>query len=297
MAVTQVSSLAPGTPTEIIDALTLSYLRNAVVVTPMVRFVDISGIPGLKYDFNSFGSLSFVAKTQGTDFTPEALTVVEDGTVTASELGLTVDISDIAREAMANLSDEELAREIANAAADKMEIDVCAQFMDFTTTKGTTGVALTRLDVDQAITALRVAKAPSTQQANSNLPPNLCGYFGVLSESGIAQLSASILAAGLTMQSPSTTEMLETLGAKAADAARFKYMGVNFFGQELVGTTGGDRNGAILCPAAIGLVQKRAPRIERQRHAIGTSEYHVGSVVYGTNGIKLAFGVELLHLA
>lgn len=297
MAVTGTTQFAQNIPTELIDRLVLSYLRNAVVVTPMVRVVDISGTPGLKYDFNSFGSLAAAAKTQGTDFTAAALSISEDGTVTAAEVGLALQISDIAREASPNISDDDLARELANAVAEKMETDICAQFTDFTTEKGTTGVALQLSDVEDAVLALRQAKAPSTPQANSNLPADLCGYFGVLAESGIAQLSRSIRQAGLAVQSPSATNMIETLGRTAAAQARFSFLGVNFFGQDLVPTTGGDRNGAILCPAAIGLVQKRPPRIEKQRWAIGTQEYQAASVVYGTDAIKLAFGVEMIHLA
>jgi hypothetical protein len=297
MAVTSTTSQGPNIPTEIIDGLVLSYLRNAVVLTPMVRSVDISDIPGLKYDFNSFGSVSFASKSQGTDYTPAELTIGEDGTVTAAEVGLALQLPDILREANPNLSDDDLAREIANAAADKMETDICSQFTDFTTTKGTTGEALTIAVVEDALLALRQAKAPTTPQSNSNLPADLAGYFGVLAESGIAQLQRAIRQAGMAVMSPNTQRMLDTFGATAASAARFNFLGVNFFGQDLVATTGGDRNGAILCPAAIGLVVKRAPRLAKQRWEKGSEEHQVGSAVYGTDVIKQAFGVEILHLA
>jgi hypothetical protein len=297
MAVTDTTSFAPARPTEILDPLVLSYLRNAVVVTPMVRSVDISGISGLKYDFNSFGSLSFASKTQGTDFTPAELTVSEDGTVTAAEVGVALDISDVAREGSQSISDDDLARELANAAATKMETDLVAQFQGASTTKGTTGQTLTIADFEDALLALRQAKAPTTPQANSNLPADLSGYFAVLAESGVAQLQRAIRIAGMAVMSPASQRMLDTFGATAAAAARFSFLGVNVYGQDLVGTETGDRNGAMLCPAAIGLVVKRAPRIERQRHAIGTSEYHVGSAVYGAGLIKSPFIVELLHVA
>lgn len=297
MANTNTTTLAPAIPTEILEPLILSYLREGVVLTNMVRQKDISGIPGLKYDFNSFGSLAFGAKVQNTDFVPAALSISEDGTVTAGEVGLALDIPDIAREAVLNMSDDDLAREIANAAAAKIEGDLAAQFTSFTTTKGTTNTALSVTAFEDAALALRQAKAPATPQANSNLPPDLAGYFTVLAESGVAQLATALRSANIAPGAPSVSRMLETLGAASAAAARFSYLGINVFGSDLVATTSTDRNGAMLCPAALGLVMKRAPRIERQRRAIGTSELHVGSAVYGVGVIKQAFGVEIIHKA
>lgn len=296
MSTTTTTSWVNQIPTEVIDPLVLSYLRNAVVVTPMVRTKDLSSTPGLTANFNSFGQVSAGSKVEGVDFTPVELTIAQDGTVTAAEVGLAIDVSDIAIEAT-QLSLDDVAREIANATAEKMEVDICAGFADFVTTKGTSGQNLTIAVFEDAILALRQAKAPTAPQPDSNLPPQFAGYFGVFAESGVAQLERSIRQSGIAVMSPSTTEMLETFGQAAAAAARFRYLGVNVFGQDLVPAANGDRSGAILCPAAIGLVTKRAPRIENARHAIGTSTYLVGSAVYGADVIKNAFGVEVVHKA
>lgn len=297
MTVSNTTSWAPNIPTETIDALVLSYLRNAVVVTPMVRTVNLANVPGLKHDFNSFGALTAATKTQGTDFTPAELTIAEDGTVTAAEVGVAIQLPWIVREASPNISDADLARELGNAVAAHMETAICAQFQDFTTTKGTTGVALAVADIEDALLALRQAKAPTGPQQDSNLPPEFAGYRIVLAESGVAQLQRSIRQAGYGVGTPNYTAMLQAYGTAGAGAARYNFLGVDVFGQDLVATTGGDRNGAIFCPAAIGLVTKRAPRLDMQKWMLGTEDHHVASAVYGTDSIKLAFGVELLHVA
>jgi len=297
MAITGTTAWGPNIPTEVIDQFVLSFLRSALVVTPMIRQVDIAGQAGLKHDFNSFATLSAAAKTQGTDFTPAALSISEDGTITAAEVGVAVDVSHIAREASPNVTDQDIAREIGNAVAEKMETDIMVSFGTATVGGGTTGVALAVTDFEDCLLALRQAKAPTAPQMNSNLPPALAGYFTVLSESGAAQLSRSIRQSGNALASPSQTQMLETLGAKAASASRFQFLGVNVFGSDLVPTSGGDRQGAMLCPAALGLVTKRPPRVKQETHEIGTSMYHVGSAVYGTGIIKTAFIRQILHLA
>lgn len=295
MTVSNTTSFGPSIPTEIIDPLTMSYLRNAIVVCNLVRQKDISGIPGLKCDFNSYGSLSAAAKTQGTDFTPAELTTSEDGTVTAAEVGVAIQIPDIVQEAAPGLTDDDMARELANAVAAKMETDVAAQFADFTTEKGGTGTQMSMSTFEDALLALRQAKAPTEAPPDSNIPAGLTGYNCVLAESGVAQLMRSIRQGGLAVQSPSITNMLESFGLKGAGAIRFSFLGVNVWAQDLVVTSGSDRSGAMFTPGAIGLVMKRKPRIEDQRWAIGTQKYRAGSTVYGTNGIKIVLGVEIVH--
>jgi hypothetical protein len=289
MATTTTTSIAPAIPTEVLDPLVLASLRDATLVTRLIRNVDISGIPGLKYDFNSFTALSAASKTQGTDFTPSAQLIAEDGTVTAAEIGVAIDLADIAVEA-SQVSPLEFAREIGSAVAEKMEKDGCAAFASASASVGTSGAAFTMAQFEEAVTKMRIAKAPSTVQPNFNLPASLAGYYSVLSERQVADLALSIRQAGLAVgQAP--TQIADLIGSVAANAVRFVYFGVPVYGTtaNTTANAGADAVGAVLCPAALGLVVKRAPRLESQRHALGTSEFHVASAVYGVGLIKQAF--------
>lgn len=292
MAITSTSTLAPSISTETINALTLGYLRAACFLPNLVRNVDLTGAGSLKHDFNSFGSLVAAATTQGTDLTPAAMPTSEDGTVTAAEVGVAVEVTRIALLATGGRIDEDaLAREIAAAVQLNIETAIALQFADASASVGSTGVDFSLANFDDMLLGLRQANAPTVAPANFNLPAELAGYQFVGAEVQYSDFMRALQQAGLVVLGVPNSSGFDEAGRVAANAMRGTFKGVKLYATNANTTAnaGADVVGAMLCPGAIGLVTLGGPTIETEVHTLGRSKYIVGSQIYGTDVIKQAF--------
>lgn len=295
MAITGTSQLGPAISTETINALTLAYLRAACFLPNLVRNVDLTGAGSLKHDFNSFGSLAAAATTQGTDLTPSALSVSEDGTVTAAEVGVAVEVTRVGLLATGGRVDEDaIAREIAAAVQVNIETALALQFADASASVGATGVDFSLTNFDDMLLTLRQANAPTVVPQNYNLPAELAGYQLVGAEVQISDFMRGLQQSGLHMLGAPNASGFDQAGQVAANAMRGVYKGVKIWGTNANTTAnaGADVVGAMFCPGAIGLVTVGGPMVETEVHTLGRSKYIVGSQIYGTDVIKQAFIVK-----
>lgn len=304
MAITGNTELQYSINTEVIEPLVLDYLYGAIVMPQLVRSKDITGLGSLVYKFASHGSLTAAATSAGTDLTPAAFTEASDGTVTAAEVGVAVETTRLALASVAGrVSEDDIARNIANAVASKMETDLCATFASFTTEVGSTGVDLTIGNIEDALYAMRLAKAPSSVPPNFNLPPQYAGYQMMLHERQLADFLVALRQAGQNdaLIPPERAGLLYDAGSVAAQSLRGVYMGIKVYASTFPAAvnTSADRSGALFCPAAIGMTTLNAAPggpvvIDREFHSLGRSVYLVGTAIYGVSVIKTAFGVEII---
>lgn len=297
MAASTPTSIAPALNTEIVDPLILGYTREYDFLSRMFRQKDQRGATSLKTDFNSFGALAFAATTPGTDLTPTEHTVGEDGTVTASEKAVAVELVRLALELGAGngYNEDIVGRELGAAAAEKIQTDIAAAFASFTNTTGTTTVDMSLADFEDALYALRARKVPlNVPPPDFILPAMWAKPFAVLAEIQVLDLFRAARTAGLALAQCSMS--LDALGAVGMGAIRGEYLGVPIFATAVNTTANASADvvGFMGVPAAIGITSYVQPQLLTEDHVLGRSKYLVGRAVYGVGMIKDAYGQKIV---
>lgn len=282
MASTTPTNYAPQIPTEIIDSLVLDFVRPASFMPLLARVKDITGIPGLKVDFNEFGDITVAASTPGTDDTMAAHTIAEDGTITAAEVTGPISVDLLTMEA-SGITAEAIARQIGLAFAAKLDSDLCTVFQSSTDAGSSAGTTLSIATMEAARLYLLQQSAPTGPTNDNGLPANLCGIKFVGSEKACSDLITASRTAGIAI----ADHQLMRLYPDAAGAnARFWYAGITGFGTEKVTTVSSNSVNAMFVPAALGLVTKGRYETLQAQWVPGRSVRMNGRLVYGVGIIK-----------
>ena len=297
MAASTPTSIAPALNTEIIDPLILGYARESAFLVNMFRQKNIAGGGSLKADFNSFGALASATTTPGTDLTPTEHTVGEDGTVTASEKGVAVELVRLALETGAanGYNEDVVAREIGASIAEKMQTDIAAAFASFTNSTGTTTVDLSLADFEDALYALRARKVPmNVPPPDFVLPAEWSRIFAVLAEIQVLDFARAARQAGSPLAATSLST--DALGRVGIGALRGEYLGVPIFATAVNTTANASADvvGFMGVPAAIGITSAAPPQVLMEDHVLGRSKYLVGRAVYGVGMIKDIYGQKIV---
>jgi len=254
-------------------------LNEQTVIRPMVRNYDMSGTPGLTAQVPIYPSLSAAGIADGTDLTNTAFNTTS-ATITASEVGIMVELTDLAAESANEDVAAAIGRQIGAAMAEKVDTDLAALFSGFSNTVGSGAAELTVDDVFKAAATLRA------NNANQN-----GGFVAVVHPYQAYQLKKQLTNAGATM-----SHSLSDAGNRALDQGFIgRIAGVDIFESNVItGDSAGAYVGAVMTQDALGYMVKRSMRIETERNASKRSLEVVGSMAYGVSELFDQYGVGLI---
>ena len=254
-------------------------LNEQTVIRPLVRNYDMSGTPGLTAQVPIYPAVAAAGVADGTDLTNTAFNTTSK-TITASEVGVMVELTDLAAESATDDVAAAIGRQIGAAMAEKVDTDLAGLFSGFSNVVDKSGAAVTVEDIFKAAATLRANKA------NQN-----GGFVCVLHPYQAYDIKAQLTNNGATM-----SHALSDVGnAALRDGFLGRIAGVDIFESNVVSgaDSAGSFFGAVMTQDAIGYMVKRAMRIETQRNASKRSLEIVGSMAYGTSELFDQYGVAI----
>ena len=252
-------------------------LSEQTVIRPLVRNYDMTGTPGLTAQVPIYPAIAASSLTDGTDITANTAFDTSSKTITATEIGAMVTLTDLSKES----SNEDLAaaigRQLGDAMAKKVDEDLAALFSGFSNTVGSGAAEITVDDFFKAAATLRANQAPGP-------------YVAVIHPYQAFQLKKVLAGNGNT---PMNNHEL------ANEALRSGYVGqvagIQIFESTVItGASDGAFVGAAMSADALGYMVKRNMRIETQRQASQRADQIVGTMAYGVSEIFDAYGVGLI---
>ena len=277
MTITNTTTLNDLLPSIVAEALFVASEKS--IMRGLVRNYTLAAGQGKTVTVPIYPKQTAAALTEGT--APSFTAVSTDGaTLTVSEVGLTAQISDLAIMASSSNVVSDIGRLFGEAIARKMDTDLMALFMSFSTnTVGGTSTAATPALIFQAIAKLRAQGYDTANDCSIVLHPNVA-Y-------DVASTLTSTFAAPASMV--------------GNDALRNGFMGllggVPVYQSSLVpletGTgAAGDYACGIFHKDALGLAIMQDIKIESQREATKRGFDIVGSAIYGVGELYDNAGVR-----
>lgn len=274
---------------------TLDAARAATFMPRVVWQKDISGTNSYVAKFPRYAALAAAALTEANDLTSTTLSTDESGSITATEVGVQVVLSDKAAQGSAGRIDvSAVGRQCGLAIADKLETDLTGVFTSFSASVGTTSVNLSLANLDDAIFTLKLANAPIGNPTEQSVQATASGYQCVLHPRQMADLRLALRQANFAFSNPLQMGLLESAGKTAALAG--EYLGVVFWESSTCTTanTGDDRVGAMFVPSAIGLVTVGGPAVELERDASFRATEVNAVQSYGAGIACNSYGVKIV---
>jgi len=269
------SSVSSELYTNIVQSA-LFTLSEQTVIRPLVRNYDMTGTPGLVSTVPIYPAISAGDLTENTDITTGTAFNTTEATITATEKGALVALTDLARESAQEDVAAAIGRQLGDAMAKKVDTDLAGLFSGFSNSVGT-ATEITVDDIFKAVATLRNNNAPGP-------------YYVFLHPYQAFQLKKALAGNGNT---PMNNHDL------ANEALRSGFVG-QLAGAQIFETTviTGDSSGAFVGAAmsqdALGYMVKRNMRIEEQRDASLRSTEIVGTMAYGVSEIFDAYGVQII---
>jgi N4-gp56 family major capsid protein len=254
-------------------------LSEQTVIRPLVRNYDMSGTPGLTAQVPIYPSIAAAGVADGTDLSNTAFNTTSK-TITAAEVGVMVELTDLAAESATDDVAAAIGRQIGAAMAEKVDTDLATNFANFSNVINKAEAAVTVEDIFKAAATLRANKA------NQN-----GGFVAVLHPYQTYDLKAQLTNSGATM-----SHSLSDVGNQALlDGFVGRIAGVDIFESTVIdGDSAGAYAGAVMTQDALGYMVKRNMRIETERNASKRSLEIVGSMAYGTAELFDQYGVAIL---
>jgi hypothetical protein len=277
MAISNTTTLNDLLPSIVAEALFVASEKS--IMRGLVRNYTLSAGQGKTVTVPIYPKVSAAALTEAT--APSTTTISTDGaTLTVSEVGLTATISDLAMMASASNVVADIGRLFGEAVARKMDTDLMALFMSFSTNQvGSVSTAATPALIFQAIAKLRAQGYDTSNDCAIVLHPN------------VAYDVASTLTS--TFAAPASA-----IGNSALENGFMGMLGgVPVYQSSLVpletGTgAAGDYACGIFHKDALGLAMMQDIKIETQRQAAVRGYDIVGSAIYGVGELYDNAGVR-----
>tara|TARA_R110000772_G_scaffold6215_1_gene21754 strand:- start:1649 stop:2497 length:849 start_codon:yes stop_codon:yes gene_type:complete len=254
-------------------------LSEQTVIRPLVRNYNMVGTPGLVAQIPKYAALTAAGVAEGTDLIGTASTFSTDvATITAAEIGVGVELTDIAREGASEDIAAAIGRQMGDALAKKVDTDLAALFSGFSQVVGSGAAELTVDSFFQAAAILRNANAPGP-------------YVAVIHPYQAYQIKKQLTNSGATM-----SHNLSDVGNTALmDGFVGRLAGIDIFESTVVsGASAGAYEGAVMSADAIGYMLKRDMRIEEERNASKRATEFVGTMAFGVSELFDTYGVKLL---
>lgn len=254
-------------------------LNEQTVIRPVVRNYDMTGTPGLTAQVPIYPVLSAQGVADGTDLTNSAFNTTSK-TITASEVGIMVELTDLASESANEDVAAAIGRQIGAAMAEKVDTDLAALFSGFSNSINSAGAAISIDNIFQAAATLRANKA------NQN-----GAFVAVLHPYQAYDIKKQLTNAGATM-----SHSLSDIGnAALRDGFIGRIAGVDIFESTVIsGDSAGAYVGGVMTQDALGYMVKRSMRIETERNASKRSLEIVGSMAYGVSELFDQYGVAIV---
>lgn len=253
-------------------------LNEKTVIRPLVRNYDMSGTPGLTAQVPIYPTVAAAAVADGTDLANTGFNTTSK-TITASEVGVMVELTDLAAESASEDVAAAIGRQIGSAMAEKVDTDIAALFADFSNAIDKSAAAVDIEDIFKAAATLRANNADQNG-----------AYVCVLHPYQAFDLKKQLTNAGATM-----SHALSDVGNSALrDGFLGRIAGVDIFESNVIsGDSAGTFHGAVMTQDALGYMVKRAMRIETERNASKRSLEIVGSMAYGISQLFDQYGVAI----
>lgn len=255
-------------------------MNEKTIIRPVVRNYDMTGTPGLTAQVPIYPSVAAAAVADGTDLANTAFNTTSKD-ITASEVGVMVELTDLAAEAATDDVAAAIGRQLGNAMAEKVDTDLAGLFSGFSTQVGSGADEITADLIFQAAATLR-----------SNNADQNGAYVCVLHPFQAYQLKKSLTNAGAATMSHALSDVGN---AALRDGFIGRIAGVDIFESNVVtGASAGAYVGAVMSQDAIGYMVKRNMRIETERNASKRSLEIVGSMAYGVSELFDSYGVGIV---
>tara|TARA_R110000796_G_scaffold56486_6_gene130837 strand:- start:4502 stop:5350 length:849 start_codon:yes stop_codon:yes gene_type:complete len=254
-------------------------LSEQTVIRPLVRNYNMVGTPGLVAQIPKYAALTAAGVAEGTDLIGTASTFSTDvATITAAEIGVGVELTDIAREGASEDIAAAIGRQMGDALAKKVDTDLAALFSGFSQVVGSGAAELTVDSFFQAAAILRNANAPGP-------------YVAVIHPYQAYQIKKQLTNSGATM----SHNLSEVGNTALMDGFVGRLAGIDIFETTVVsGASAGAYEGAVMSADAIGYMLKRDMRIEEERNASKRATEFVGTMAFGVSELFDTYGVKLL---
>lgn len=255
-------------------------LNEQTIIRPLIRQYDMTGTPGLTAQVPIYPALSASGVDDGTDLSNTAFNTTSKE-ITASEIGVMVELTDLAAESANEDVAAAVGRQIGAAMAEKVDTDLAALFSGFSNTVNKTQAAVTVQDIFKAAAILKNNKADQN------------GAFACV----LHPYQAYDLKNQLTNNGATMSHALSDVGNSALlNGFIGRIAGVDIFESTVVtgGDSAGSYYGAVMTQDALGMMLKRNMRIETERNASKRSLEIVGSMAFGVSELFDQYGVAII---
>jgi hypothetical protein len=286
MAVSTTTTAAELLFAEWVSAFIIPNLYAFTAAIPFSRHEDLNGKPSKVVSWPVAPALTSAALTEGTDATITTVTVNTQVQATLSEVGLSIELTDLLLESDILSSADWYSRQMLQAQEVKVNTDTTALFTGFSQIIGAVDV-LTEADFLNAINKLEQANAPKP-------------YVAVIKAKNIGDLRTDLATRSNTISSlfghvSDIEGQTRAYGPVNAGQA-FEHFNVPIFNDNTVTTTDAataNGNGMYSSEFALGFAHKWQNRVELQRRAIGRSTSVVLSTAKAEAELKDVAGVLL----
>jgi N4-gp56 family major capsid protein len=248
------------------------------VMRPLVTTYPITG-SGKTISVPVYPTVSANAVNEATDLTNTAINPTE-ATITASEVGVMTTLTDLGRDSASRNVGADIGQLFGNAIAKKVDTDLAALFVNFTTNE--VGAAAVELDADlifKAVAKLRMLNVPAP-------------YYGVFHPRAVYNLKKSLTQAGYNTNANAISDI-------GNEILRNNFIGTVagvqiFENANITPDASDDAYGAVFHPASLGLALKEDFKVETQRDASLRATEIVASITYGKGAIKESYGCAVI---
>jgi N4-gp56 family major capsid protein len=255
------------------------------IAANLVTVYDMTGTPGLTAQIPVYPTVSASGLTEGLDITTQTSVNPASVTVTASEIGVRADLTDLLRESSTDNVAQSVGQILGAAIGEKVDADVFDQFDSFTTNRlGTGGTDLTPDLILQAVYKLRAQNAPTDADGD---------YYGVFAPAAIHNVAKVLTSSGYA--SGGATALSNAGNSLLSSSA---YLG-RIYNVKLFMTTAvdvdsaNDSIGGVFSPMAMAHVVKRPIVVREQYDASLRSTEYVATTARGNSIIKEQYGCRI----
>ena len=251
----------------------------------LVRVYDMTGTPGLTSQIPVYPEVAASGLTEGTDLSTQTSVNPTSVTVTAAEIGVRADITDLLRESSGRDVAADIGRILGNAIGEKVDTDVFAQFDSLTTNViNSSGTDLSPNDILKAIYLLRAQNAPADADGD---------YFGVFSPAQLHNVAKVLTQAGFVgSQAPAISNLGNSLLSSSAYMGKIYNCKV-FMTTAVAVDSASDSVGGIFSADAFAHVIKRPIVVKEQYDASLRATEYVATSARGNAILKDAYAVKV----
>lgn len=245
-------------------------MNERAVIRPLVRNVNMVGTSGLTAQIPVFPTIASASIGDGTALSNTSYTTLSK-TITCSEAGVMVTLTDLARDAATEDLAAALGKQMGNSLAEKIDTDLANLFSTFSDQLGGSGTELTADLIFQAASVLRSNKASGP-------------YYGVFHPKQMFNLKKQLTNAGANVINHNISDVGN---AALREGVVGSIAGVTLIESTVVAEndSAGNQVGGVFNQDALAYVLKRDIRIENIRVPSVRGEEWVASVAYGVGGV------------